>query len=153
MKNILHALVASIAIATLVPAEALANPQHERMKRCNAEAKEQALKGDERKAFMSTCLKGKHEGTAAQAAVPSAPVVAAVAGSASPAPVAAVAQPASPPASQPISQSATAPVAAAPVAVAPVVSADKKKACNQAATEQALSGAKRKAFIAECAKG
>ena len=31
----------------------------ERMKTCNAEAKAQALKGDERKAFMSECLKSK----------------------------------------------------------------------------------------------
>jgi hypothetical protein len=32
--------------------------QQLRMKNCNAEAKSNALKGDERKAFMSTCLKG-----------------------------------------------------------------------------------------------
>jgi hypothetical protein len=32
--------------------------QQQRMKNCNAEAKGQSLKGDERKAFMSTCLKG-----------------------------------------------------------------------------------------------
>lgn len=32
--------------------------QQLRMKNCNADAKAQALKGDERKAFMSTCLKG-----------------------------------------------------------------------------------------------
>ena len=32
--------------------------QQLRMKNCNAEAREQSLKGDERKAFMSTCLKG-----------------------------------------------------------------------------------------------
>jgi hypothetical protein len=32
--------------------------QQDRMKRCNAEAGEKALKGDERRAFMSTCLKG-----------------------------------------------------------------------------------------------
>ena len=29
------------------------------MKSCNADAKTKALKGDERKAYMSTCLKGK----------------------------------------------------------------------------------------------
>jgi hypothetical protein len=28
------------------------------MKRCNAEAGKKALKGDERRAFMSACLKG-----------------------------------------------------------------------------------------------
>ena len=32
--------------------------QQERMKRCNATAKEKDLKGDERRAFMSSCLKG-----------------------------------------------------------------------------------------------
>lgn len=33
--------------------------QQSRMKGCNAEAKTKALKGDERKAFMSECLKKK----------------------------------------------------------------------------------------------
>jgi hypothetical protein len=32
--------------------------QQQRMKNCNADAKSQALKGDERRAFMSTCLRG-----------------------------------------------------------------------------------------------
>ena len=32
--------------------------QQNKMKTCNADAKTKALKGDERKAFMSTCLKG-----------------------------------------------------------------------------------------------
>jgi hypothetical protein len=31
----------------------------QRMKACNAEAKEKSLKGEERKSFMSTCLKNK----------------------------------------------------------------------------------------------
>ena len=51
--------------------------QQLRMKNCNADAREQALKGDERKAFMSTCLKGGSNGLAARedakpAATPSA---------------------------------------------------------------------------------
>jgi psiF repeat len=33
-----------------------ANPQQERMKECNTKAAD--MKGDERKKFMSTCLKG-----------------------------------------------------------------------------------------------
>jgi hypothetical protein len=33
-----------------------AGPQQDRMKTCNAEAKENALKGDERRSFMSGCL-------------------------------------------------------------------------------------------------
>ncbi|MFT3760683.1 MAG: PsiF family protein [Thauera sp.] len=115
MKNTLRALVASLAVLMLAPAGALANPQHDRMRNCNAEAKAQELKGDERKAFMSTCLKGKH--VAAEAA----------------------ASPAA--AEQPVSRAA-----------APAEGVDKKKACNLAATEQSLTGAKRKAFIAECTK-
>lgn len=39
--------------------------QQMRMKNCNAEAKSQALKGDERKAFMSTCLKSQGKAIAA----------------------------------------------------------------------------------------
>ena len=38
--------------------------QQEKMKTCNADAKEKALKGDERKAFMKTCL-GAGSGAAA----------------------------------------------------------------------------------------
>jgi hypothetical protein len=32
--------------------------QQVKMKKCNADAKAKAMKGDERKKFMSTCLKG-----------------------------------------------------------------------------------------------
>jgi len=35
-----------------------AERQQDRMKRCNTEAGKKALKGDERRAYMSTCLKG-----------------------------------------------------------------------------------------------
>ncbi len=35
-----------------------AAPQQEKMKACNADPKAKALKGDERKKFMSECLKG-----------------------------------------------------------------------------------------------
>ncbi|MGH8379656.1 PsiF family protein [Pseudomonas sp.] len=38
-----------------------ATAQQEKMKTCNADATVKALKGDERKAFMSTCLKAKPE--------------------------------------------------------------------------------------------
>jgi hypothetical protein len=38
------------------PVKAL-TPQRERMQHCNAEANAQQLKGDARKAFMSSCLK------------------------------------------------------------------------------------------------
>ncbi|MHC6227649.1 PsiF family protein [Pseudomonas sp. X10] len=36
-----------------------ANTQQQKMATCNAEATTKELKGDERKAFMSTCLKAK----------------------------------------------------------------------------------------------
>jgi hypothetical protein len=37
---------------------AAASTQQDKMRGCSAEAKTKGLKGDERKAFMSTCLKG-----------------------------------------------------------------------------------------------
>ena len=153
MKRTLGASCAVLVLVALAPAQAWANPQHERMKRCNAEAKEQALKGDARKAFMGTCLRGKHE--------PAAP---AAASGAAAAPLAAVAAtPAPAVAAAPSQATATIPAAVAPaVAAAPaaesvqkVSSEDKarQKACNRAATDQSLRGAKRKAFIGECMSG
>ena len=45
--------------------------QRAKMKNCNAEAKSQSLKGDDRKAFMKTCLSGDAPDTAgASAAAP-----------------------------------------------------------------------------------
>ncbi len=55
MKKLI-ALV-SLGIALAVSAPAFAGAQQDKMKVCNADAKEQALKGDERKAFMKNCLK------------------------------------------------------------------------------------------------
>lgn len=141
MKTIIGAVCASLALMALTPAQAWANPQHERMKRCNAEAKEQALKGDERKAFMSSCLRGAHTPSASRDA-PAAPEAA--------------------PAAVPnqtgaegmgAAQKATS--AAVPNTVAATAADEKalKKACNRSATEQSLQGAKRKDFIAECMKG
>ena len=145
MKTLIGAVCASLALMALTPAQAWANPQHERMRRCNAEAKEQTLKGEERKAFMSTCLRGRHEAGAAPAAAGAAPAAASAAagvdgvGEVVKAPVAA-------------------PTTAAPttVAAAETASAEDKaraKACNRSASEQSLRGAKRKAFVAECLKG
>ena len=154
----------------LAPAQAWANPQHERMRRCNAEAKEQTLKGEERKAFMSTCLRGRHEAGAAPAAAGAAPAAApAAAGVDGPgevvkAPVAAAVTAAAAPAAMAApAAAAPAPTTAAPTMVAPTTvaaaetaSAEDKaraKACNRSASEQSLRGAKRKAFVAECLKG
>ena len=170
MKTIIGAVCASLALMALTPAQAWANPQHERMRRCNAEAKEQTLKGEERKAFMSTCLRGRHEAGAAPAAAGTAPAAApgaAVvdgAGEAVKAPVAAAVTAAAAPAAMAAPAAAVpAPTTAAPTTVAPTTvaaaetaSAEDKaraKACNRSASEQSLRGAKRKAFVAECLKG
>jgi hypothetical protein len=61
MKTVLAMVVAaSLAAGTFSMAfaadEKKANPQQERMRACNAQAGDK--KGDERKAFMSQCLKG-----------------------------------------------------------------------------------------------
>lgn len=48
--------VLSAAFLLVSSATAIAGPQQEKMKACNAEAKEKALKGDERRSFMSGCL-------------------------------------------------------------------------------------------------
>jgi hypothetical protein len=69
MKTILSALVASVCLihagsfAADAPASDAAKPakssQQSKMKTCNADAKTKGLKGDERKHFMSECLKAK----------------------------------------------------------------------------------------------
>ncbi|RTL20799.1 MAG: PsiF repeat-containing protein, partial [Rhodocyclaceae bacterium] len=64
----------------------------------------------------------------------------------------------------PAQAAAPAPAAVAPAVAAPAVAAEsvqkvssedkaRQKACNRAATEQSLRGAKRKAFIGECMSG
>jgi psiF repeat len=51
----MKALLLSLSLCVLA-APAWASPQTEKMKTCNADAKTKDLKGDERKAFMKTCL-------------------------------------------------------------------------------------------------
>jgi hypothetical protein len=53
-KLIVLATLAGLCLPVLA-----ATPQQEKMKSCNADAKAKALKGDERKKFMSTCLSDK----------------------------------------------------------------------------------------------
>ncbi len=53
MKRTLVAVIVLLALAA--PASAQLNAQQQRMKDCNASAA--GKKGDERKAFMSNCLK------------------------------------------------------------------------------------------------
>jgi psiF repeat-containing protein len=53
----------ALALGLFTAAGALAQqdrptPQQQRMKDCNAQAGKQNLKGDERKSYMSSCLKG-----------------------------------------------------------------------------------------------
>lgn len=61
MKTLLSVCVTACVLVALPASPAWANPQQERMKACNQKAKGKALKGDERKAFMSNCLSGKTE--------------------------------------------------------------------------------------------
>ena len=51
------AATTATAATTAEPKKEL-SPQQQKMKNCNKEAKEKALKGAERKSFMSGCLKG-----------------------------------------------------------------------------------------------
>lgn len=60
MKRLVACLVATLFTLALAP-HALAGAQQDKMKACNAEAKEKDLKGDERKKFMSDCLSAKKE--------------------------------------------------------------------------------------------
>ncbi len=53
MKKIIA--LTCLTVAVMVAAPAFAAAQHDKMKGCNAEAK--GMKGDERKTFMSKCLK------------------------------------------------------------------------------------------------
>ena len=54
----MKALLLSLSLC-LVGGLAQASPQQEKMKTCNADAKTKELKGDERKAFMKSCLSNK----------------------------------------------------------------------------------------------
>jgi hypothetical protein len=60
MKYLISA--ATLALGLIVSPVVSATPQQEKMKTCNADAKAKDLKGDERKAFMKTCLSNKPEG-------------------------------------------------------------------------------------------
>lgn len=57
MKKLLSAAI--VASLSLAAASAFAGAQQDKMKDCNKQATDKALKGDERKKFMSECLKAK----------------------------------------------------------------------------------------------
>ena len=54
-----HDIVIALIAAFVLAGPALATPQTDKMKSCNATAKEQTLKGDARRDFMSQCLSSK----------------------------------------------------------------------------------------------
>ena len=56
MKRFLALTILGLFAVAATPALAAENSQHERMKACNKEAGDK--KGDDRKKFMSECLKG-----------------------------------------------------------------------------------------------
>jgi hypothetical protein len=149
MNKLLAVLVAglfSVSVAQAQdkkPAEKSATPatekrltaQQSKMGNCNKEAKEKKLKGDERKKFMSQCLKG---GTpAAEVAAPAAEVAA---------PAAEVAAPAA-------EVAAPAAEVAAPAQVKPADQKQKMGYCNKEAKEKKLKGDERKKFMSACLKG
>jgi hypothetical protein len=72
--KIRHLLIATACLGLAAAANAQV-AQREKMKACNAEAKAAAKKGDERKAFMKTCLSAKKGDAAApaKAAAPTKP--------------------------------------------------------------------------------
>ncbi|HVN42816.1 MAG TPA: PsiF family protein [Steroidobacteraceae bacterium] len=61
MKRTTLLLSAAFAVASLAwqPVALATNSQQDKMTECNKVASEKALKGDERKAFMSNCLSSK----------------------------------------------------------------------------------------------
>lgn len=65
-KNVRTAVACSVLAAAFATLPASAGTQQEKMKTCNATAKEKALKGEERKAFMKQCLSSKPAAPQAQ---------------------------------------------------------------------------------------
>ncbi|MBI5918020.1 MAG: hypothetical protein HY849_01420 [Nitrosomonadales bacterium] len=65
MKKLISLIALGLIVSVSLPAGA--GEQQSKMKSCNADAKEKALKGDERKMFMKGCL-SKDGGAPADAA-------------------------------------------------------------------------------------
>jgi hypothetical protein len=71
MKKLLIALCLAVGFTSpSFAAEKALTAQQSKMGACNKEAGDKALKGDERKKFMSDCLKAKAPETANEAAAP-----------------------------------------------------------------------------------
>jgi uncharacterized membrane protein len=67
MKHLIS--ITSLAVGLLVSPFAMAEgntAQQDKMKTCNADAKAKSLAGEERKAFMKTCLSNKADGAKTQ---------------------------------------------------------------------------------------
>lgn len=77
MKKILTALLISAALSVTSLAAHAKTAQQEKMGTCNKEAASKALKGDERKAFMKSCLSAK-PAAADTANTPAVPATAAM---------------------------------------------------------------------------
>src|SRR5487761_2804118 len=116
MKKLIALVCLGFAVAVSAPA--FAGAQQEKMKGCNVEAK--GMKGGERKAFMSKCLKKDYTLKSA-----------------------ATAKPESKPEVKPEEKSAAS-------AAAPVKQQDKMKTCNADAKTKALKGEERKSFMKSC---
>ncbi len=125
-----------------VSAPAVAGAQQDKMKGCSAEAK--GMKGEERKAFMSKCLKKDYvlKSAAAPAAAPAAKTED---GPGTSKPVGAEKKMAKPN-NQPAAQ------AAAPAKSASAQQ-DKMKNCSADAKAKGLKGTERKTFMSSCLKG
>jgi hypothetical protein len=65
--------LACMGIMFSASSAACAGAQQEKMKSCNKSAKSKMLKGDERKAFMKSCLSGKTTAPAGSAPTDPAP--------------------------------------------------------------------------------
>ena len=132
------ALAAPVQAATSsTPAKTL-TPQQQKMKDCNAQAKTKALKGDDRKAFMKTCLSGSSSAAApAAAATPAAAAPAA----------------ATPAAAAPAAPATPAAADAGAASSAKPSQTQKMKDCNAQATAKSLKGDDRKTFMSTCLKG
>lgn len=57
MRTVIAVLIMFMGTVGTAAAQSAKLTQQEKMKLCNQQAKEKQLKGDERKAFMSSCLR------------------------------------------------------------------------------------------------
>ena len=119
--------LACLGFAFAVSSPVFAGPQQDKMKGCNVEAKADNLKGADRKAFMSKCLKKDYVLKSA-----------ATAGDKS------AAAPA---------KAEDKPTASAAAPSAKMKQQGKMKSCNEEAKNKALKGAVRKKFMSDCLKG